>query len=153
MIIYIDADACPVKEEVIKVASRHKIKVFVVSNGGIRINSNPLVRTIIVENGLDVADKWISNRVKILDLVITNDIPLASNLVKARAFAMTPYGKELNSNNIGSILATRNLMHDLRSENQFLKNKNVIFSKKNRSEFLNNLEKLIQKIKKYQINE
>ena len=153
MIIYIDADACPVKEEVIKVASRHKIKVFVVSNGGIRINSNPLVRTIIVENGLDVADKWISNRVKSLDLVITNDIPLASNLVKARAFAMTPYGKELNSNNIGSILATRNLMHDLRSENQFLKNKNVIFSKKNRSEFLNNLEKLIQKIKKYQINE
>ena len=148
MIIYIDADACPVKEEVIKVASRHKIKVFVVSNGGIRINSNPLVRTIIVENGLDVADKWISNRVKSLDLVITNDIPLASNLVKARAFAMTPYGKELNSNNIGSILATRNLMHDLRSENQFLKNKNVIFSKKNRSEFLNNLEKLIQKIKK-----
>ena len=148
MIIYIDADACPVKEEVIKVASRHKIKVFVVSNGGIRINSNPLVRTIIVENGLDVADKWISNRVKILDLVITNDIPLASNVVKARAFAMTPYGKELNSNNIGSILATRNLMHDLRSENQFLKNKNVIFSKKNRSEFLNNLEKLIQKIKK-----
>ena len=148
MIIYIDADACPVKEEVIKVASRHKIKVFVVSNGGIRINSNPLVRTIIVENGLDVADKWISNRVKILDLVITNDIPLASNVVKARAFAMTPYGKELNSNNIGSILATRNLMHDLRSENQFLKNKNVIFSKKHRSEFLNNLEKLIQKIKK-----
>ena len=148
MIIYIDADACPVKEEVIKVASRHKIKVFVVSNGGIRINSNPLVRTIIVENGLDVADKWISNRVKSLDLVITNDIPLASNLVKARAFAMTPYGKELNSNNIGSILATRNLMHDLRSENQFLKNKNVIFSKKHRSEFLNNLEKLIQKIKK-----
>ena len=148
MIIYIDADACPVKEEVIKVASRHKIKVFVVSNGGIRINSNPLVRTIIVENGLDVADKWISNRVKILDLVITNDIPLDSNVVKARAFAMTPYGKELNSNNIGSILATRNLMHDLRSENQFLKNKNVIFSKKHRSEFLNNLEKLIQKIKK-----
>ena len=148
MVIYIDADACPVKEEVIKIASRHKIKVFVVSNGGIRINSNPLVRTIIVENGLDVADKWISNRVKSLDLVITNDIPLASNLVKARAFAMTPYGKELNSNNIGSILATRNLMHDLRSENQFLKNKNVIFSKKNRSEFLNNLEKLIQKIKK-----
>ena len=148
MIIYIDADACPVKEEVIKVASRHKIKVFVVSNGGIRINSNPLVRTIIVENGLDVADKWISNRVKILDLVITNDIPLASNVVKARAFAMTPYGKELNSKNIGSILATRNLMHGLRSENQFLKNKNVIFSKKHRSEFLNNLEKLIQKIKK-----
>ena len=148
MIIYIDADACPVKEEVIKVASRHKIKVFVVSNGGIRINSNPLVRTIIVENGLDVADKWISNRVKSLDLVITNDIPLASNLVKARAFAMTPYGKAHNSNKIGSILATRNLMHDLRSENQFLKNKNAIFSKKNRSEFLNNLEKLIQKIKK-----
>ena len=152
MIIYIDADACPVKEEVIKVASRHKIKVFVVSNGGIRINSNPLVRTIIVENGLDVADKWISNRVKSLDLVITNDIPLASNLVKARAFAMTPYGKELNSNNIGSILATRNLMHEIRSENQFLENKNTTFSKKNRSEFSNNLEKLIQKLKKNHIN-
>ena len=123
MVIYIDADACPVKEEVIKIASRHKIKVFVVSNGGIRINSNPLVKTIIVENGLDVADKWISNRVENLDIVITNDIPLAYNVVKVRAFAMTPYGKELNSSNIGSVLATRNLMHDLRSENQFLKNK------------------------------
>jgi len=148
MVIYIDADACPVKEEVIKIASRHKIKVFVVSNGGIRINSNPLVKTIIVENGLDVADKWISNRVENLDIVITNDIPLAYNVVKVRAFAMTPYGKELNSSNIGSVLATRNLMHDLRSENQFLKNKNIAFSKKNRSEFANNLEKLVQKIKK-----
>ena len=148
MVIYIDADACPVKEEVIKIGSRHKIKVFVVSNGGIRINSNPLVKTIIVENGLDVADKWISNRVENLDIVITNDIPLAYNVVKVRAFAMTPYGKELNSSNIGSVLATRNLMHDLRSENQFLKNKNVAFSKKNRSEFANNLEKLVQKIKK-----
>ena len=134
--------------EVIKIASRHKIKVFVVSNGGIRINSNPLVKTIIVENGLDVADKWISNRVENLDIVITNDIPLAYNVVKVRAFAMTPYGKELNSSNIGSVLATRNLMHDLRSENQFLKNKNIAFSKKNRSEFANNLEKLVQKIKK-----
>ena len=148
MVIYIDADACPVKEEVIKIASRHKIKVFVVSNGGIRINSNPLVETIFVENGLDAADKWISNRVESLDIVITNDIPLAYNVVKALAFAMTPYGKELNSSNIGSVLATRNLMHDLRSENQFLKNKNVAFLKKNRSEFVNNLEKLVQKIKK-----
>jgi len=148
MFIYIDADACPVKDETIKVASRHKIKVFVVSNGGIRINPNPLVKTIIVEKGFDVADKWISNRVESLDVVITQDIPFASDVVKAGAFAMTPYGKELNSSNIGSILATRNLKHDLRSENRFFKNKNITFSKKNRVEFSTNLEKLIQKLKK-----
>lgn len=153
MIIYIDADACPVKNEIIKIASRHKIKVFVVSNGGIRLNPNPLVETIIVETGLDVADKWILNQLKNLDIIVTYDIPLASDAIKLGAFAMTPYGKELNPSNIGSTLATRNLMHELRSANHFLKNKNVTFSKKNRSEFSDGLEKLIQKLKKISINE
>ena len=152
MIIYIDADACPVKNEIIKTASRHKIRVFVVSNGGIRLNPNPLVETIIVETGLDVADKWILNRLENSDIVVTYDIPLASDSIKLGAFVMTPYGKELNPSNIGSTLATRNLMHEIRSANQFLENKNTTFSKKNRSEFSNNLEKLIQKLKKNHIN-
>ena len=108
MIIYIDADACPVKNQIIKIASRHKIKVFVVSNGGIRLNPNPLVETIIVETGLDVADKWILSRLENSDIVVTYDIPLASDSIKLGAFVMTPYGKELNPSNIGSTLATRN---------------------------------------------
>ena len=152
MIIYIDADACPVKNQIIKIASRHKIKVFVVSNGGIRLNPNPLVETIIVETGLDVADKWILSRLENSDIVVTYDIPLASDSIKLGAFVRTPYGKELNPSNIGSTLATRNLMQELRSANQFLENKNTTFSKKNRSEFSNNLEKLIQKLKKNHIN-
>ena len=151
MIIYIDADACPVKNQIIKIASRHKIKVFVVSNGGIRLNPNPLVETIIVETGLDVADKWILSRLENSDIVVTYDIPLASDSIKLGAFVMTSYGKELNPSNIGSTLATRNLMQELRSANQFLENKKTTFSKKNRSEFSNNLEKLIQKLKKNHI--
>ena len=153
MIIYVDADACPVKEEVIKIASRHKIKVFIVSNGGIKIDPNPLINTIIVENGLNVADKWITSQVKYLDIVVTNDLPLASEAINLGAFAITPNGKELNSNNIGSILATRNLMEELRSANNFFQNKNKAFSRKDRSEFLNNLEKLIQKLKRYILSE
>ena len=92
--------------------------------------------------------RWSQNS----DIVVTYDIPLASDSIKLGAFVMTPYGKELNPSNIGSTLATRNLMHDIRSANQFLENKNTTFSKKNRSEFSNNLEKLIQKLKKNHIN-
>ena len=111
-----------------------------------------MVETIIVETGLDVADKWILSRLENSDIVVTYDIPLASDSIKLGAFVMTPYGKELNTSNIGSTLATRNLMHDIRLANQFLVNKNTTFSKKNRSEFSNNLEKLIQKLKKNHIN-
>ena len=91
-----------------------------------------MVETIIVETGLDVADKWILNQLKSLDIIVTYDIPLASDAIKLGAFAMTPYGKELNPSNIGSTLATRNLMHDIRSANQFLENKNTTFCMRTR---------------------
>ena len=145
--IYIDADACPVKNETINVGLRHKIEIIIVSNGGLRPNPNPLVQTIIVEPGMDVADKWISSRVKKFDIVITNDIPLAFDVIKLGALVLTPYGKKLNSANIGQILATRNLMHELRSMDNFMRGIGNSFSKKNRSDFLNNLEQLIQSIK------
>ena len=144
--IYIDADACPVKNETISVGLRHKIKVIIVSNGGIKPNTSPMVENIIVESGPDVADKWISSHVQRFDIVITNDIPLASDVIKLGALVLTSYGKKLDSSNIGPVLATRNLMYELRSENNFLQGKGTMFSKKNRSDFLNNLEKLIRSI-------
>ena len=101
--IYIDADACPVKNETINVGLRHKIEIFIVSNGGIRPNPNPMVHTIIVERGMDVADKWISSRVKKFDIVITNDMPLAFDVIKLGALVLTPYGKKLSLSNIGQI--------------------------------------------------
>ena len=80
------------------------------------------------------------------DIVITNDIPLASDVIKLGALVLTSYGKKLDSSNIGPVLATRNLMYELRSENNFLQGKGTMFSKKNRSDFLNNLEKLIRSV-------
>ena len=145
--IYIDADACPVKNETINVGLRHKIEIFIVSNGGIRLNPSPMVHTIIVERGMDVADKWISSRVKKFDIVITNDMPLAFDVIKLGALVLTPYGKKLSSSNIGQILATRNLMHELRSIDNFMQGKGNSFSKKNRSDFLNNLEQVIRSTK------
>ena len=144
--IYIDADACPVKNETINVGLRHNIKVIIVSNGGIKPNPTPMVENIIVESGLDVADKWISGHVQKLDIVVTNDIPLASDVIKLGALVLTPYGKKLDAGNIGPVLATRNLMHELRSRNNFFQGKGSAFSKKNRSDFLNNLEQLIRSL-------
>jgi len=141
--IYVDADACPVKDEIVKVATRHKIQVFMVCNGGIRPFRNNLINLIIVSEGSDEADKWIFEKIKSEDIVVTSDIPLASKCIDKGAFVLKHDGLILNGMNIGNVLATRDLMSDLRSSDPFLQGKNKNFTKADKSKFLNSLEILI----------
>ena len=141
--IYVDADACPVKDEIVKVATRHKIQVFMVCNGGIRPFRNNLINLIIVSEGSDEADKWIFEKIKSDDIVVTSDIPLASKCIDKGASVVKHDGIILNVKNIGNVLATRDLMSDLRSSDPFLQGKSKNFTKADKSNFLNSLEILI----------
>ncbi len=141
--IYVDADSCPVKGEIIKVAIRHNISVLMVCNGGIRPFKNNLVKLIIVPEGADEADKWIHDNVKVNDIVVTSDIPLAANCIDKGAFVLKNDGLLLTSINIGNVLATRDLMSEIRSFDPFLKGKNKGFTKADRGKFLNSLDNLI----------
>ena len=149
--IYIDADACPVKDEAVKVARRHGLSVFIVSNGGIRPHQDPLVETVIVPDGPDVADKWIADRASVGDVVVTADIPLAARVIANGAAALRHNGDVFNVENIGSQLATRDLMADLRAADPLMtgagKQGERAFSKHDRSRFLERLEALIRKAK------
>src|SRR4051812_39843623 len=113
--IYIDADACPVKQEVYRVAERHGLKVYVVSNSPIAIPRDPLIERVVVAAGMDAADDWIAERAVEGAIVVTQDIPLAARVVKAGAIAIAPNGKPFTPDTIGMALATRNLMDSLRS--------------------------------------
>ena len=113
--LYIDADACPVKSEAERVATRHRVQMFVVSNGGLRPSQNPLVETVIVPEGPDIADMWIADRVGPGDVVVTGDIPLAAKCVEAGARTLRPTGEVFTPANIGQQLAMRDLMADLRA--------------------------------------
>ena len=146
--IYIDADACPVKEETVRVAERHNVKVFIVSNGGLRPNLHPLVENIIVPDGPDIADMWIADRAHKGDLVITGDIPLAAKTVAAGARPIRHHGDMFSPSNIGNQLATRDLMADLRGANPFMQGSGKPFSKIDRSNFLNSLEREVRAAKK-----
>ena len=141
--IYVDADACPVKDEVTKVAVRNKISTYMVCNGGIRPFKNLLIKLVIVSDGADEADKWIFNNVLANDIVVTADIPLAAKCLDKGANVIKHDGQVLTVNNIGNILATRDLMSDLRSSDPFLKGKNKSFSQIDRGRFLNSLQSLI----------
>ncbi len=139
--IYVDADACPVKAEVEKVGTRHQIKMFIVSNGGLRPSVNPLVETVIVPDGPDVADMWIADRAGAGDVVITGDIPLAAKCVEAGARVLKHNGEALTQANIGNILATRDLMADIRAADPFRTGGGKGFTKADRSRFLDALER------------
>ena len=141
--IYVDADACPVKDEIIKVATRHKTEVFMVCNGGIRPFRNNLINLIIVPEGSDEADKWIFEKIKSEDIVVTSDIPLASKCIDKGASVLKHDGLILNVMNIGNVLATRDLMSDLRSSDPFLQGKSKIFTRADKGKFLNSLEILV----------
>jgi len=142
--LYIDADACPVKAEALRVAERHSVKMFIVSNGGLRPNPHPLVQTVIVNSGPDVADMWIADRVGPGDIVVTADIPLAAKCLAAGARVIRHNGDLLTTANIGNQLATRDLMTDLRAADPFLQGHGRAFSKADRSQFLNVLETQIR---------
>jgi uncharacterized protein YaiI (UPF0178 family) len=139
--LYIDADACPVKEEAERVATRHKCKMFVVSNGGLRPSQNPLVENVIVDAGPDVADMWIADRCGPGDVVVTGDIPLAAKCVEAGARVLKHNGEALTAANIGNVLATRDLMTDLRAADPFRQGGGKGFTKADRSRFLEALER------------
>lgn len=145
--LYIDADACPVKAEAEKVATRHKIEMKVVSNGGLRPSQNPLVETVIVPDGPDVADMWIADRAGVGDVVVTGDIPLAAKCVEAGARVLKHNGEALTSANIGNVLATRDLMTDLRAADPFRQGGGKGFTKADRSRFLDALERELRAAK------
>ena len=150
--IFVDADACPVKEEVYKVALRHQIKVWIVSNGGIRPQKNPLLVSVFVQDGLDEADDWIAERAKKGDVVITSDIPLASRCIENGSLVVSANGEIYNESNIGNLLSRRNIMTEIRSADPFYKGTGKPFSNRDRSRFLNALEgqvRLVIKTKKF----
>ena len=143
MTIYIDADACPVKAEAERVATRHGVPAVFVSNGGIRPSANPLVQMIYVPDGPDEADKWIADRAGPGDVVVTTDIPLAAKCVEAGARVLRPDGSALTQANIGNVLATRDLMADLRAADPFRQGGGKGFSAADRSRFLQALDRAI----------
>ena len=143
--IYVDADACPVKAEVEQVATRYKVAVKLVCNGGIRPSANPLVELVVVDAGPDIADMWIAERAGPGDIVITTDIPLAAKAVEAGAKVLKPNGEALTPANIGNALATRDLMYDLRAADPFRHGGGKGFSKADRSRFLNALDQAMRR--------
>lgn len=147
ILIYIDADACPVKDETYRVAARHRLKVFLVANSWIAIPRDAEVERVIVSAGPDVADDWIVERVEEGDLVITADVPLAARVVAKGAEAIGPTGKPFTAASIGMQLATRNLMADLREAGEITRGPRP-FSPRDRSEFLQSLERAIQRLKR-----
>jgi uncharacterized protein len=145
--IYIDADACPVKSEVYRVAERHGIKVIVVSNSPIAVPRDPLIERVVVAAGMDAADNFIAERAVRGDIVITADIPLASRCVKAGAVAIAPTGRVFTEEAIGMALATRNLMDSLRSAGEITSGPKS-FSPRDRSSFLSALDQAIVRLKR-----
>lgn len=146
--IYVDADACPVKDEIVRVAERHQIHVQLVSNSGMfGFHGHPLVTQTVVSDGADVADDWIAERIGPGDIVVTQDIPLADRCIKKDARAIRPNGKLLDKDSIGMTLATRDLMTDLRSAGEVTGGPRA-FSKQDRSNFLQMLETQVQAAKR-----
>lgn len=145
--IYVDADACPVKAEVIKVAERHGFPVTFVANSGLRPSRDPMIKNIIVSDGFDAADDWIAERATTRDIVVTADIPLAVRCVENGAEVISPTGRALDSKNIGMASAMRDLAAHLRETGES-KGYNAPFSAKDRSSFLEKLEHLCRLVKK-----
>ena len=144
--LYVDADACPVKAEAERVATRHGIRMFVVSNGGLRPSANPLVETVIVAAGPDEADKWIAERAGRGDVVVTGDIPLAAKCVAAGARVLRHNGEALTGANVGNALATRDLMADLRAADPFRQGGGKGFTRADRARFLDALERVLRQV-------
>ncbi|MEM1284308.1 MAG: YaiI/YqxD family protein [Pseudomonadota bacterium] len=140
--IYVDADACPVKDEVERVATRLDVPVILVCNGGIRPSRNPLITLQVVAEGPDEADRWIADRCGAADVVITSDLPLADRCIKAGAQVVQHNGEALTPTSIGQRLATRDLMQDIRAADPFHQGGSKPFSKADRSRFLQTLDRV-----------
>lgn len=144
--IYVDADACPVKAEVYRVAERHGLKVFVVSNSFLTVPREPFIERVVAGGGFDAADDWIAERVSRGDIVVTADVPLAARCVKAGAVAVGPNGRVFDEASVGMALATRNLMQDLREAGAVTGGPKP-FSPRDRSAFLSALDLAVVRLK------
>ena len=145
--IYVDADACPVKTEVYRVAGRYALKVYVVSNSYMAVPRAPLIERIVVGSDPDAADDWIAERVTRGSIVITADVPLAHRSIKAGADVIAPAGRVLTEASIGMALATRNLMEDLRSAGEMTGGPKP-FQARDRSRFLSALDLVVVRLKR-----
>jgi uncharacterized protein YaiI (UPF0178 family) len=149
--IYVDADACPVKDEIYRVAARHDLPVSVVVGQFIRVPQDPMIERIAAGSGMDAADDWIAERAGRGDIVVTSDIPLASRCVKAGAEAIAPNGKPFTEQSIGMTLAVRNLMTDLRSSGEVTGGPRS-FAPRDRSTFLSALDQTIRRIQRQRVD-
>jgi uncharacterized protein YaiI (UPF0178 family) len=145
--IYVDADACPVKDEVYRVAARHALPVIVVAQGFIRVPDDALIERVAAGQAPDAADDWIMQRADGHSIVVTSDIPLASRAVKAGAVAIAPDGRVFTEEAIGMALAMRDLMTGLRSAGETTGGPRP-FSKRDRSEFLSSLDTAIRRLQR-----
>ena len=145
--IYVDADACPVKDEIYRVAIRHGVPVSVVAGNFIRVPQDPLIERVAAGAGMDAADNWIAERTGPGDIVITADVPLADRCVKAGAEVIAPNGKPFTEESIGMALAVRNLMTDLRSSGEITGGPRG-FTPRDRSTFLSALDQTIRRIQR-----
>lgn len=147
MQIFVDADACPVKEEAAKVAARHGLVIHYVSNSHMRLPFGDNVKRVVVSDGADAADNWIAEQCVIGDIVITADIPLASRTLKKGAMVISHVGKPFTPDSIGMALAMRDLMSQLRETGE-VRGNNPVFTPSDRSRFLQGLENIIQALKR-----
>lgn len=145
--IYVDGDACPVKQEVLKVAERHQLTVHMVGNSWLRIGDSPLINRVVVPEGPDAADDWIAEHIGDGDVAVTSDIPLADRCIKAGARVLGPTGRPFTEQSIGMALAMRDLKAHLRETGE-ISGAGPGFSKRDRSQFLSALEDLIQASKR-----
>jgi uncharacterized protein YaiI (UPF0178 family) len=141
--IYVDADACPVKPEVCKVARRYRLQVILVANSRMRVTDPDVARLVIVDGDFNAADDWIAEQVGTGDIVITADIPLAARCVRRGARVLGPTGFELSDANVGQALATRDLLSELRDAGAMLGGPPP-FQPRDRSRFLQSLDRMIQ---------
>jgi uncharacterized protein YaiI (UPF0178 family) len=146
-IIYVDADACPVKDEAVRVAERHGLVIYFVSNSFMRLPEGPLIRRMVVAEGADAADDWIAERIGARDVAVTADIPLAARCLKSGAQVIGPMGQPFTEAGIGMALAMRDLKAHLRETGES-KGYNASFSRADRSRFLQELELAVQRARK-----
>ena len=145
--IYIDADGCAVKSEIYKVAARYKLKVLVVANKSLNVPFDENIEMVVVSGNFDAADDWIADHIQADDIAITADILLANRILKKKARALGPKGKEFTEDSIGSALATRELMANLRHMGQVTGGPSSM-QPKDRSQFLSQLDQMIQAVLK-----
>ncbi len=145
--IYVDADACPVKQEVYRVARRYGLGVTLVANSWMRVPEEPWLALEVVGEGFDAADDWIVGRVHPDDIVITGDVPLASRCLKGGARVIGPTGRPFTDNNIGQVVATRDLLAGMRGAGEMTGGPPPI-TKRDRSRFLQQLDEVVQSIRR-----